>query len=146
LAHDAALHLRIAASLAESPDFPAGRRAEGLLANLAGCLLTAERLKPTDPDRSGALLDQAEATARTLRQENPRPGSNPALLRYYLLRAALCLAPGLESGQAAARRIMEELAPVLGQELRQAAARPPEERIKAAEQAARPLYGSPNPT
>lgn len=54
--HDAILHKRLSAKLDQYPQFPKGKRLEGLLAFSSGALLTASRLHELQLEGSSALI------------------------------------------------------------------------------------------
>jgi len=55
--HDALMHLRLASILNDCPEFPSGRRLEGLLAFAAGALATAAKLLNLNLEGSIGLLE-----------------------------------------------------------------------------------------
>ncbi|MEF3695738.1 glycosyltransferase family 2 protein [Desulfolutivibrio sp.] len=84
-AHDAMLHQRIANALLHGGHLP-DARLEGLVACLAGCLLTGSRLIISQPDAANALLRSACQLASRIHQESPHPGRVPHTLKYFALR------------------------------------------------------------
>ncbi len=83
--HDAILHQRIADALL-GENHMAGARLEGLLACLAGCLLTASRLEVARPQAAQGLAQRASELLAALEAEAPRPALAPATSAYFGLR------------------------------------------------------------
>jgi GT2 family glycosyltransferase len=108
--HDAEVHLRIARALKDTP-FPRDRRVEGLLACVAGCLLTAGRLEEKYGEISERLRRQAMETARLLPPKSQGVGSCSITRDFFLLRIAMTLAIPFRNGAAWAK----DLAVCLGQ-------------------------------
>ena len=107
--HDAIMHERIGLQLNEDGRIPKGGRSEGLVGHIAGCLLTANRLKDHPASLSEKLRLLVESSTKNLIHESPHHISCPKTLEYLLNRIYMLLWEPIKKGETWACELRTQL-------------------------------------